>query len=350
MKGALFICFLVCLSSACHAAGIADFQSALSTLTRYSGNPIASRTLNGSANLIGDVCVVTNPLNPAETLIFWDNTPLARQTANTSNPTVITGTTFADNSAVISEPWLGPNGPRKGSIEADGTTLYMPYGILGRGPKIGVASSTDGGQTWIPYASNPIATVSTGEHSFNLPVLRKFGATWYLYVSYNNGNYYSCGFDMGTGIKVFTASSPFGPFTRVGEVMPVGQYNYEFFDVKKLSDGTYVMVYESPIDGCSGTYSVRMATATSPTGPFTPYGIILSGSGGSNWDSINVATAGLLFTSDKTYMYYSGSAVSNPGLPPWDGGVAIINYADSNGGGTTSARSAFVGNMRASFR
>lgn len=216
-----------------------------------------------------------------------------------------------------------------GSVVKDGSTYYHYYvGVDGTGlgsQSVMLATSTDGLTT--TKLGQVLAPDGVNEFNLTDPFVRKFGSTWYMYVTSKN----SSGFPV--GIVLYTSSSPTSGWTRDDIVIPLGAARD--FDGLFIEGGTinligsdYVFMYTA----CSGAnkWSIGIATSTNPDGPFTKEPIPwFQGGGGDELgivDNVSVACPVLAeITTDEWWLFYQGGPHYNPGTI-WDVDVAKLNY------------------------
>jgi hypothetical protein len=339
---------------------LAKFTAALPP-ARVAGNPVIAPNPSTSWSSWGacDPCVVVNPLDSTQLLLFWtgaDNNSsnitttargIGRATASVSNPTVWTQAP-SDRAVLLNAgaAW-GTVAIQLGSAWVEGTRIYLAYtasnGSAGWYESVGVAYSDDAGLTFTQHPSNPIFTYQSPETSVELPCIFKEGGTYYMYFSYRDT---SLGGSNIMGIKLATATSLAGPWTRAsrddgyGAGVLVSGYR-EFHQVIKLPDGKYVLTWEQPADGtatptASTRWNLAMATATSPSGPFTSYsGNPVFTYVGSNqaWDNETVSTGAWAQIGGSWYLFYSGTS----DLHYWPMGVAVLPDLSVSGDTTDAA-------------
>ncbi len=138
------------------------------------------------------------------------------------------------------------------------------------------------------------------------PDISKFDGTYYAY-STNNGNGH---------VPVASATSITGPWTRRGNALPsLGAWASSGLtwapDVSRLADGRYLLYYTAR-STATGRQCLGAAYATSPIGPFTPYGtgplVCNAGEGG------DIDAASFVDSTGLRYLLYKddGNAIGQP--------------------------------------
>lgn len=336
---------LLCLLMANAAfGGLSSFTSALPPV-RYAGNPVIatgtpytwSAALGGGIaafEYAGEPTVLVNPSDPTQLLIFVSNgNGVVRGTAPRNDPYHWSNWTgvFRAQAGSWDSAYV-----RKANIWAEGTTLYMSYSGDGDGgglfyEKIGMATSTDSGLTW---ARHGFPTLTASEDDMESSVMcgniEKVDGTYYMYYVYFYGA------SLGSrGMRVATSSSPFGPWTRGVDVLPHGAWEYH--QILRLDDGTFVMTFEYPLDlkniDVGGQYAVGIATNTVPNTAFTVYGgnpIFSKVGSTAQWDSAQAATAAWTVVDGKWMLFYQGGeGTEKPSLSHWQMGIADISYTEN---------------------
>lgn len=415
MKNVFTALLLFLLStSACNADyTYTDLMNSL-PLQRYSGNPIIQDPYSGLPWQYAqafDPVVITDPNDPTKLIMYLSGMyygngtggtnsgemSIGIFTASASNPFVWTPYTdqpilrggnapYVDYNPASpagtgmlqarsgwdwwsSSPGLIP-GLRMGGIVQQGGTIYMSYcGGPEYGFRPGLATSTDGyhftksGSALYP-ANEKFNGVNDNsgmlEISLEDPILFYEAGTWYIYYSYIGGTSAlnpEWSSHILNGIRVLTASSPYGPWTKLvdGGGVPVdiikkgSTYDaghIEWHQVYKIA-GTYVLIYECL--GSDNIYRIAMAHSSSPTSGWVKDGVILNPSPTSGaWDSKWVATASIANLNGSPYLVYCGCSNATGG----SGGFWSLALAKFPGltSSIVSAVSSAVANMRANFQ
>ncbi len=128
------------------------------------------------------------------------------------------------------------------------------------------------------------------------------GGVWYLYFGGNNGSAWG-------GLGLATATSPTGPFTASATpVVPAsgGQENDNLYHCSVLKDGaTYQMFYSAT--GTDNIWRIFRATAASPAGPWTKQGLLLAPrTGQSAFDATHAAMPTAVKDGATWWLFYAG--------------------------------------------
>lgn len=199
---------------------------------------------------------------------------------------------------------------------------------------IRLASATDRDGPWTDYSGNPILTLGSQAweqaNNNNSACLVEVDGTFYLFYDNNSGT--------GTaGIGVATSTVVTGPYTKYASnpiLSPGGVGTWDARRVNEPSviyhDGVWVMAYmgESAAGSIGESEKIGIATASSPTGPWTKSaGNPVIGFGASGFDTTGAADPQLFFDNGYWWIWYSGLSGAL-GAFPWKLGLAYANDLD----------------------
>jgi hypothetical protein len=335
------------------AAAFAE-QVSISSLTRYSGNPIvpfsAWPLTNNNGGQVAEPCIIVNPADSSKLIMYFSafdtqqTGQVARMDGLAANPQ--SGWNLAG--AVFTTVPRGAGGSwdaqyvRIGSCFYQGSwpsgTFYIYYtgGDASNNNKAGLATSTDG-VTFAKYGGNPIMSPTGGkgdetqvEDIFVWPE----GGTYTMLYSYRTASLTL------PGIRYATSSDGLA-WTKnaVGDVVTCAAGSYcESHRVRKYGN-TYLLLTENGSNSTSWTNI--MYEGPSIIGPYTAYSgnpiMTKTGSGPvpccvgalpwPGWEQFHVATPDLFFNADgKVYLFYQGSGqLDQPyGNNQWSIGVAQV--------------------------
>lgn len=204
--------------------------------------------------------------------------------------------------------------------EVDGLWAYYggyPDLTLTGAVKIGLAKSTDGGNTWTRYGSNPVASEDgSGWNSHHLgqpTVVKQTSGTRVMLAQGQTG----AGVD---SIGCLTSADGL-TWTDQGQKLTLGQFTdtdgtamieMGVPSLIKRASGDWLCVFEALRGPTAvfGRWRIFGALANSPTGTWTPLkgGKPLLSSTGSGWESVGVANPSLIEVSPSVYaMLYNGA-------------------------------------------
>jgi len=199
--------------------------------------------------------------------------------------------------------------------------------------RIGVATSKSPTGPWT-VAADPILSEVAGswESAFvSSPYVLMVNETFYMW--YTGQGKTGSSTEKGA-IGLATASSPVGPWTKYG-INPIfipkvtGRERGWLGSVQKINN-TYYMWY-------GGEWAVRLATAPTPEGPWTDQGIVLSRGKPGTWEYQAVlGESGVVYHQGLFHMFYSGMRLPASPEPEFPVGELIgeIGYAVSLDGRT----------------
>lgn len=143
--------------------------------------------------------------------------------------------------------------------------------------QLGKAISSDGGVTWAKDGGNPVVTVGGGsspdEHGASFPVIVPVGDTWHLFYTGTDSS--------GLASICYATSTDYGSsWSKVGITIAPGAV-YDLCGAISgdvLYDGTtWHMFYAGrPSNTIPEGFKICYASATSPSGPWTKSGVVLS--------------------------------------------------------------------------
>lgn len=178
--------------------------------------------------------------------------------------------------------------------------------------EIGLAISTDGGSSWTRYGGNPI--ISPGGSWYTVDIAT--GGT----IKLDNGSYVMvAGGDQETSPKmgVFTSTDGLS-WSDAGMKLTASDFSAEggaaldrmgaMCFIRRRA-GDYLVLIEGKKSGVDKAWRIFGATATDPTGTWTPLngGGVLMGPTGSGWESIGVANPRVIECEAGTYLVaYNG--------------------------------------------
>ena len=293
---------------------------ALLPWTRYPGNPIIDSPQPDSYVNLNPSSWIIDPLDSSKFLLYMGefqgagtNGKISLFTGYLNNPSALT--LYGDvitpamlTGAGISSTW---GGAVYGNVVVSGSTVYYCFDTNPIGP-IYIATSTDGGRTFTLNATPLLSPdEGEGEGGFETPFMTNYGgATWYLYFTVREPSP-SYGF---FGQDVATASSPTGPWTRQGvNTLPNGlggsfaSFGCEGAQYYKFGSD-YIAIY----NGFTGAnFAIGLAYSSSPLSVFsadTEINPILHGVGGSGWESYGVVCPVLAIPSSSysCVLFYGG--------------------------------------------
>ena len=203
-----------------------------------------------------------------------------------------------------------------GDIIKENTTYYFYYHgapvdhqTWGPGKyRIGVASAQHALGPWTKIGDKPLIDVgktgSWDDDSVACPVVlrEKPGkfVMWYCGMKSTGPHTWSIG--------LATASSPDGPWTKYSKNPVIDGFGYVSSVVKK--DGKYYLYSENPIGSTAPDYGpMSLATAESPEGPWTPWSgnpVLPAGETGA-WDDAGYSEAKVLYLDGMFHMFYGGA-------------------------------------------
>jgi len=240
---------------------------------------------------------------------------------------------------------------RPGSVlnNGDGTESLYYTGNNGTIDQIGLATRTIGTTAWTKYAGNPILTptgqgFNDGDHVSQPAAFDWTDGKRYMYYAWRNGSTVLAGYKIASSTDKVTFAKGGDGAAAGAVVIPLGvsgSYDDTLMEDHSvnIAGGVIYVTYESEGDG--GRYwTINMASATSPGGPFTksPNNPIFWGSGwltnnSPTWDGAAVATP-RWFTSaaGRLLLYYVAGQSQNP----YSNAQYAIGIADF-GNGTTLA-------------
>jgi hypothetical protein len=326
----LITILLCCLMPALAAAE----QVSITSLTRYSGNPIvpfsAWPLTNNNGGQVAEPCIIVNPADSSKLIMYFS----AFDTISTS--------TGARMDGLAADPQGGWNLPgavfttiprggagtwdsqyiRVSSCFINAGTVYLYYtGYNGSFDQIGLTTSTDG-LTFQKYSGNPILSPTGDETFVSQPAVVFDSGKWYMVYGYRTSTATLPGYRYATSSDglAWTKSGTGNVWTCA----PSGQY-CEAHRLRKYGN-TWLFVWEQG----NGTTSFAdyMAESATPIGPFVAYsGNPILTKNGTGWEQYHVATPDLFFNSDgKVYLYYQGAGqLDQPyGNNQWSLGVAQV--------------------------
>lgn len=292
---------------------------------RNRSTPVLLGTLS-PYNYAGEMEVIENPLAPGQYIALEEGDYVRRGVVSRSGDSVSVTITHDPVFTPLPNSWEQTFIRKSGGgvwVEHDGNGnpfLVMMYAGSNAANgttnmSMGIATSTDIGITWTRYAGNPVFS-RPGVENVMLGSVHKIGSTYYTWYSYGDWNP-SNSLENIRGIRVATAASYLGPWTP-GPVVISGYIEYH--QVLHTADDKWALVYEDWIGAVNADYSyvgLRIAYGDSPTGPWTAD---TSGDGSSRW----------LLLPSRNLADWDGGAVATPGIFSLGDGTWFVGYQGTN--------------------
>lgn len=200
---------------------------------------------------------------------------------------------------------------------------------------------------WTPYERNPIISAISGEVTLFIGHMFKDGNRFYIFYDTVAGSPSGTGFV----IRYAYSNTPFGPWTRGGEILRFG--NVGTWDSGRVTEsfitkynGNYYLYYMGDLPepfGRGEQVGVAMTSSSSfPAGPWVKKGRMLPiWKDTTSWDRGLTADPSVIQAGDKFYMLYTGSIgnsqwrlgiawASNP-LGPWNRPASAVLYPGASG-------------------
>jgi hypothetical protein len=204
-----------------------------------------------------------------------------------------------------------------GDVFKDSQTYYLYYHATaldlqhwGRpGFRIGVATASNPLGPWTKQAHNPLldlgAPGSWDDASVACPVILREAPDkffmWYCGMGRQEPN-------KKWSIGLATASSPVGPWTKVSKNPVIDGFGYVSSVIKH--NGKYLLYSEHPIGSTASDYGpMSLAIADSPEGPWVPWSenpVLPAGEKGT-WDDAGYSEAKVLYRDGVFHMFYGGA-------------------------------------------